>query len=129
MGESLGDRLMRLREERGLSRAELARRVGVSNQAATAWERAGSQPHMRHLRRIASVLGVGLEDLSPPVDDEVAAAGAWAAFLATPEGQSMSPEERQTLSSIDWQDREPTPQVLAALLAVVRMSPPAATKR
>ena len=111
-------------------RAELARRVGVSNQAATAWERQGSQPHMRHLRRIAAALGVGLDELSPEPDDMPSdVAGVWAADPATAEGQSMNNEERQILGSIDWQDREPTPQVLAALLAVVRMSPPAATKR
>lgn len=130
MTESLGARIGRLRDERGLSRAEFARKVGVSNQAATQWELHDSQPHMKHLRKIAAVLGVTLDELSPVVEiEQPQGHSAWAVFLGSPEGQSMTKEEQAILGSIDWQGREPTPQALAALLAVVRMTPPAATNQ
>jgi transcriptional regulator with XRE-family HTH domain len=53
---------------RGWSRAELARRVGVSRQAVSLWFRgAHADLHGRHLVRLSDVLGVSVEDLSRPL--------------------------------------------------------------
>ena len=59
---------MRIREARkvtGLSRAELARRVGVKPSAAVQWEHEdGTAPSVRNLMKIAGVLNVSFEWLA-----------------------------------------------------------------
>jgi transcriptional regulator with XRE-family HTH domain len=53
---------------RGWTRAELARRVGVSRQAVSLWfggEKANLQG--KHLIRLGEVLGVSVEDLAKPL--------------------------------------------------------------
>ncbi len=60
--------LAALLKARGLSRAELARRIGVSRQAVSLWfrqEEANLQS--RHLVRLGEVLGVPVEDLVKPL--------------------------------------------------------------
>lgn len=58
-----------LRESRGLSVRELAAVLDLSIQAVTAWERRQSTPSPRHLRSLASALGVTIDDLtSTPAD-------------------------------------------------------------
>ncbi len=57
-----------LLKARGWSRAELARRVGVSRQAVSLWfreEEANLQG--RHLLRLSQVLGVSVEELAKPL--------------------------------------------------------------
>lgn len=53
---------------RGWTRAELARRVGVSRQAVSLWFR-GQEANLqsKHLMRLAEVLGVRVEDLAGPL--------------------------------------------------------------
>lgn len=59
---------MRIREARkttGISRAELARRVGVKPSAAVQWEHDdGTAPSVRNLMKIADVLNVSFEWLA-----------------------------------------------------------------
>lgn len=53
---------------RGLSKAELARRVGVSRQAVSLWfQKEEADLHSRHLLRLAEVLRVPVEDLVRPL--------------------------------------------------------------
>lgn len=54
--ESLGSRLRRLREEKGFSRAEFAKRVGASPASVWNWE-SGTLPRGRALTAIANLLG------------------------------------------------------------------------
>jgi transcriptional regulator with XRE-family HTH domain len=57
-----------LRKARGWTRAELARRVGVSRQAASLWCRAEeANLQSRHLLRLGHVLGVPVEELARPL--------------------------------------------------------------
>ena len=59
---------MRIRDARkvaGLSRAELARRVGVKPSAAVQWElENGTAPSVRNLIKVATVLNISFEWLS-----------------------------------------------------------------
>ena len=60
--------LLALLKARGWTRAELARRVGVSRQAVSLWfreEEANLQS--RHLIRLSQVLGVSVEELAKPL--------------------------------------------------------------
>lgn len=53
---------------RGWTRAELARRVGVSRQAVSLWFREQeANLQSKHLMRLAEVLGVRVEDLARPL--------------------------------------------------------------
>lgn len=49
--------LMTLRQGRGLSRKELADRVGVGYQRVWAWETGAAQPRLRHALGLAAALG------------------------------------------------------------------------
>lgn len=64
-GESLGERLHRLRKERGLTQGELAARLGVSKPTVWAWEQGRARPIEERLDAIARELGVGIADLRP----------------------------------------------------------------
>ena len=64
-GESLGERLHRLRKERGLTQGELAARLGVSKPTVWAWEQGRARPIEERLDAIARELGVSVADLRP----------------------------------------------------------------
>lgn len=53
--------LARIRESRGLSQAELARRAGLSRSVVNAYERGGRDPGVRALARIAEAAGMELD--------------------------------------------------------------------
>jgi transcriptional regulator with XRE-family HTH domain len=58
-----GARLYRLRTAAGLSQAELARAIGVSQQNIAFWEQSEKIPRSDLLPKIAEALGVSVEDL------------------------------------------------------------------
>jgi DNA-binding Xre family transcriptional regulator len=62
------------REHRGLSLRLLSERTAVSPSALSDMETGKSQGRLAALRRIAKVLGVGLEDLVPSASQDTAAA-------------------------------------------------------
>lgn len=64
-GESLGERLHRLRKERGLTQGELAARLGVSKPTVWAWEQGRARPIEDRLEAIARELGVATTELRP----------------------------------------------------------------
>lgn len=55
---AIGNRIRRIREERGITRSELAAKVNVTPAAVWNWEEQGTQPRQPVLRAIARVLGV-----------------------------------------------------------------------
>jgi len=61
----LQDRIRHARRTLGISRAELARRIGVGPSAAVQWEHNnGTSPRIRHLIAIARITGVSFEWLA-----------------------------------------------------------------
>lgn len=58
---AVGHRIRDLRERRGLSREELAARVGVHAGSIARWETGGSVPHAYTLERIAEICGGSAE--------------------------------------------------------------------
>ncbi|MCJ2183395.1 helix-turn-helix domain-containing protein [Novosphingobium sp. 1949] len=64
-GESLGERIHRLRKLRGLTQGELANRLGVSKPTVWAWEQGRARPIEERMSGIAEALGVAAEDLRP----------------------------------------------------------------
>jgi transcriptional regulator with XRE-family HTH domain len=55
--------ITKLREQAGLSKAELGRRVGVTGPAVKAWEDPGRHPDAEKLPAIADALGVSIDAL------------------------------------------------------------------
>lgn len=105
---SFGQRLRRIREEKGLSQSELARQCGLTPAAVSQLEAEDRQPSFGTLRRIAEGLGVtaahllgesadvpdhleaffrDLEKLSAPDREKVK---AFAAFLRSYQGKPKS---------------------------------------
>jgi transcriptional regulator with XRE-family HTH domain len=60
----VGYKLYQLRRERGLTQAELGRRVGVSEAAIRAYETDKRRPKRVHLERIAEALGIRYEAIA-----------------------------------------------------------------
>ena len=63
---SFGMFLRSLREENGLSQAQLGRLAGVSDKAVSKWESDAARPQSGLLRRLADLLGVTVDELPPP---------------------------------------------------------------
>lgn len=67
----VGYKLYELRRLRGLTQAELGRRVGVSEAAIRAYETGKRRPKQAHLERIADALGVRPEAIADYGIDDV----------------------------------------------------------
>ena len=63
--ETMGGRIARLRREHGMTQADLANQMGVTDKAVSKWERDRSCPDLHSLPRLARALGVPVEELLP----------------------------------------------------------------
>lgn len=61
--ETLGQRIARLRKEKGLTQEELAVKVDVSAQAVSKWENDISCPDIMLLPKLSAILGVSVDHL------------------------------------------------------------------
>lgn len=76
---TFGDRLAGAREAAGLTRNELARRLGVKDTTIAKWEDDMSEPRANRLQMLAGILGVSLtwllaaegEGVDGPVGDDL----------------------------------------------------------
>jgi putative transcriptional regulator len=66
---SFGGHLRALRDQAGLSRAELARRAGVPASTLRSWENDRGFPNVAAGVRLAEALGVPVERLAEGVED------------------------------------------------------------
>jgi len=62
-GPAFGNKLNRLRRERGLTLADVADALGVSKPTVWAWEKGKARPLPERLEAIATALGVNAQDL------------------------------------------------------------------
>lgn len=63
MEESLGQRIARLRRNKGLTQEELGDKVGVSSQAVSKWETDSSVPDVMLLVKIANLFDISVDEL------------------------------------------------------------------
>ena len=63
MKESFGQRLSRLRKEKGLTQEDIANRITISPQAVSKWENDISSPDILVLSQLADILGVTIDEL------------------------------------------------------------------
>ena len=69
MNVETAQRLANLRRSKGYSQEGLARKLGLSRQAVSKWERAESSPDTENLISLAKLYGVSLDDLLNPSDE------------------------------------------------------------
>jgi transcriptional regulator with XRE-family HTH domain len=72
-GETMGNRIQRLRQEAGLSQAQLARAAGIPPGTLKNWEQNLRVPGLRHAVKLALALRTSLDNLAgmnedPPVE-------------------------------------------------------------
>ena len=61
--QTLGMMIASLRKERGMTQAELAERVGVTDKAVSKWERDLSCPDINTIPKLAEIFGISVEKL------------------------------------------------------------------
>lgn len=71
MNESIGNRIAKLRKEKGMSQEKLAEKLGVSSQAVSKWENDASCPDISLLPQLSRVLEVTVDELLTGKSDEV----------------------------------------------------------
>lgn len=60
---ALNENIRRLRRARGLSQADLAVRLGVSQQSISLWEQGETNPTVENIYAMSEVLDAGFEEL------------------------------------------------------------------
>lgn len=65
--ETLGDRLARLRRSSGLSKTDVAARLGVTITSICYWEQGRSRPRLARLDALAALFGTSPAELLTPV--------------------------------------------------------------
>jgi transcriptional regulator with XRE-family HTH domain len=91
------ERMATLREERGWSVEQLARRLGVSRQSVWYWECGRRHPKPGMMRRIENIFGLGERGLSQPLSDraDIGELQQWKARIA--EGLGVAPDKVKIL--------------------------------
>lgn len=115
-----------LLEERGLSKAELSRRTGISQQAMQKWWKGTSVPTLDTRRLIAHVLSIPLSDLLNETEERAKAESdkAIEQYIASPMGADLNQEQRDQLRlSIVWIDahRPMQPREVHAAAELIRL--------
>lgn len=92
--ESFGDRLLRLRGEKGLTQAQVAARLGVSEPSISAWEQDKARPKAGRMEALSLLLGVEMSELlgieeSESLNDVVARAKAQVARAAAVDPENV----------------------------------------
>ena len=63
LDETFGQRLSRIRKEKGLTQEDIAKRIVISPQAVSKWENDVSSPDILVLSSLADILGVSVDEL------------------------------------------------------------------
>ena len=63
MSETFGQRLSRIRKEKGMTQEDIAKRIVISPQAVSKWENDISSPDILVLSSLADILGVSVDEL------------------------------------------------------------------
>jgi hypothetical protein len=99
----------------------LSARAGVRWQTAQFWLRGDAMPAGRNLARVAEVVAMNPSELFQVAIQDEPDTPVWLAFLETPEGKSLSTQERHILQLLPWQ-KDPTVADYRSLLAIVRQN-------
>jgi transcriptional regulator with XRE-family HTH domain len=123
-GVTLGERVKEAIDLSGMTKAEIARRVGISFQGLSGWAK-GTQPQLHHFQKFANVTGVTLEELMGAAEGQEPRGAGWTAFRGTAEFRSASPEELKAVRAVLWPEgMEPSATSYLLVLQAVRAAVP-----
>ena len=98
MDETFGQRLSRIRKEKGLTQEDIAKRIVISPQAVSKWENDVSSPDILVLSSLADILGVSVDELlgreGAPTHEEAKAESASRA--ETVDSEVVDDDEKRT---------------------------------
>ncbi|RMG82810.1 MAG: XRE family transcriptional regulator [Bacteroidetes bacterium] len=94
----LGQKIVRLRKQKKLSQAEVARAVGVSRDAISKYERGDIVPSVKNAKKIAEVLDVSLDYLVSNEEKQMAIDNGMLKRIM--EIQKLSDPERNAILSV-----------------------------
>jgi len=98
MDETFGQRLSRIRKEKGLTQEDIAKRIVISPQAVSKWENDVSSPDILVLSSLADILGVSVDELlgreGAPTHEEAKAENASRA--ETVDSEVVDDDEKRT---------------------------------
>lgn len=121
-GRDFKERLNAAITRRGWNTTKFSEEMGKTWAAVQRWQKGRAQPgDLETLRLIAEKLKVTTDELLGVAIGQDPPFEAWQKFLATEEGQSMTPDERRTLASIGWFGIEPSVGVYLAALGAYRL--------
>ena len=66
---TLGQRIKKLRNEKGLTQKDLADKYHVTYQAVSKWENGKSKPNIDELKKLADLYDVSINDLIDNIED------------------------------------------------------------
>ena len=61
--KTLGNMIAELRKEKGMTQADLAEKMGITDKAVSKWERDLSYPDITTIPKLADILGVSADEL------------------------------------------------------------------
>ena len=61
--QTMGNMIVSLRKEKGLTQLELAEKMGVTDKAVSKWERDLSFPDIDSVPKLAEILGISIDEL------------------------------------------------------------------
>jgi transcriptional regulator with XRE-family HTH domain len=96
MAENFGDRLRKVREEKGLSQVQLAEKAGLQPSAVSHFEMGRRSPSFDNLKRLADALSVTIDYLIGRQPEPTTAGPAAEQFFRNYE--AMAPEDQETLA-------------------------------
>lgn len=124
-GATIGERIEVARIRSGKSKSEVGRALGTKYRKVHKWVTGESRPSADALAALAEVLGVTVDELLGVAEGQDPPFEAWAVFLATPEGQTLTEGERRALAGLPWPPgTQPTVASYAIALAAVRTAVP-----
>lgn len=129
--ETIGERITRFREERGLSPSELAEQAGVAKSYLSTLEHEDQTKNVRRpsadtLYRIASALGVAMSDLlGRPVITAAQAGSRPPSLVEFAKSRSLPEADVEMLANIRFRGEEPkTPERWEFIYQAIKNSAP-----
>lgn len=102
MAETFGQRLSRLRKEKGLTQEDIAKRIIISPQAVSKWENDISSPDILVLSSLADILGVSVDVLLGREEES----STEAEETETVETERVEPEAEETESAEESSEKK-----------------------
>jgi len=115
-GGTLAERIDEACQLAGINTTQLAAKTGVTFAAAARWRKGRADPRGEHLRTIAEVTGVTVDELLGIYDGNEPPFEAWEELQATPIWETLDPKQRKFLAALPWPNGV-KPTLAAYLLA------------